>query len=122
MKTIPTWQTDLSGFLLYTALANELAMQPDHYNIPFGAYDNEPPEAPDGHVVRRIDDDWVIVEDHRSDTLYLVDTGVQYQIGTEVQMGVDLLSYDGGGPIPDWLTVEPPAVPELEADGETVAP
>lgn len=118
MKTIPIWQTDIGGFLLYPATANELAMQPDEYNIPFGAYEDEPPEAPSGYVARRIDDVWAIVEDHRSDTLYLVGTAEQYQIGTELAVGAEVLRYDGGGPIPAWLTSEPvlPEEAEVSAD------
>lgn len=120
MNTITVWQTNAAGFLLYAIGANELSMQSGEYNIPYGAYADAPPDARAGHVARRIEGAWAMVEDHRSDTLYVIDGhGTKYQIGSEIEIEGTMLSYDGGGPIPDWLTLDAPVV-EHEVEGEIV--
>lgn len=112
LKSKTVYQADLLGFFLYSTLAYELALAPDYYNIPFGAYEDEPLPAPVGMVNRRSEDllAWVHVEDHRDGAFWVVGTGQQYAIGSAVSIdGVDAL-YDGGGPVPDWLTDVAPVI------------
>lgn len=116
-KTV--WQADLLGFLLYPAVAHELALQPGAYNVPFGALEIEPLSAPPGMVNRANDDgtSWNLVEDHRRDQLYYLSMPVtaesppqyaQYVMNTPVEIDGETLLYDGGGPVPAWLTAQPP--------------
>jgi len=117
-NSIDVWQTDPVGFLLYATKAFELALQPGTYNVPYGALIKEPPQAPAGYVARAENGtDWVLVEDHRFDTLYYVKVAAtesepavieQYQMRAEVRADGELVSYDGGGPIPGWLTATAP--------------
>jgi len=116
-KTV--WQADLLGFLLYPAVAHELGLQPGAYNIPFGALEAEPLPAPPGMVNRANDDwtSWELVEDHRQDRLfYMVRAATEdepavfaeYIIGKQVVVDGQEQRYDGGGPIPAWLLIQPP--------------
>ncbi|WZB70777.1 hypothetical protein WJ968_37155 [Achromobacter xylosoxidans] len=36
------YQTDSDGLYLYESIANELAMTPGRFNVPFGAYEDAP--------------------------------------------------------------------------------
>lgn len=123
-KTV--WQSDLLGFLLYPVIAYELTLQPGSFNIPFGAVESEPWPAPAGMVNRANDDwaAWVLVEDHRRDALYYVKepaTGEKqavlelYRMGAVIEIDGQTESYDGGGPIPTWLTATPPEPTSQEA-------
>lgn len=112
MNHIPVYQTDPLGFFLYEDQAHELLHQPGDFNIPYGAVTVAPPAAPAGHVQRLVDGEWVVVEDHRKDVLYVVESGAPYQIGSTVEVDSASVTYDGGGPVPDWLTTVPPVVPE----------
>lgn len=117
-KSIDVWQTDPVGFLLYATKAFELALQPGSYNVPYGALTVAPPEAQAGYVARAVSDtEWMLVEDHRFDALYYVKTPATeteravvepYQMREVVEADGESVSYDGGGPIPDWLTATAP--------------
>jgi len=112
-KTV--YQTDVDGLYMYPTVANELDLAPGYYNIPYGAYEDEPPAAPDGMVARRVGDEWELVQDHRRTELWLA-TGALYTIGQETEVDGETVSYPGWGPLPDWLTdVEPTPAVEDEA-------
>jgi len=124
MKTKAVYQTDQRGFFLYESEAHELALAPGYFNIPNGAYELKPPATGAGMVARWLEDGWSLVEDHRSDILYYIKTPAteetpalieQYVIGTEATADGELVSYDGGGPIPAWLTDVAPAAPAVPA-------
>lgn len=89
-------------------------------------------EVPTGHVARwessvdRNDAEygepgsgrWVVIEDHRSGELYTTD-GARYEMGSDV----DGQTYDGLGPVPNWLTdtapepePAPPVYPQFSAN------
>ncbi|MBF8176930.1 phage tail protein [Herminiimonas contaminans] len=116
MKCIDVFQADYKGFLLFQTVANELALAPGVFNRPYLSYDERPHEAPPGMVNRRnlpINDAWVLVEDHRDDVLYYVVAPAteekpaviaQYHLDQLVEVDGVQVSYDGGGPIPYWLT------------------
>ncbi len=125
-KTV--WQADLLGFLLYPAIAHELALQPGSYNVPFGALEVEPLPAPAGMVNRANEDwtSWQLVEDHRRDQLYYLFSPAtdqapaqyaQYVMNTSVEIDGVAVLYDGGGPVPAWLLTELPAAGESFSDG-----
>jgi hypothetical protein len=115
MATINVYQTDDHGFYLYETVAYEFPLAPGTYNIPYGAYTDAPPEVAAGMVARRVDDEWVVVEDHRKDVLYVVASGQQYTIGSIVEVDGADQSYDGGGPVPTWLTDVAPVQDEQPA-------
>lgn len=118
MATKTVYQTDLvSRVYLYPVEANELPWVPGFYNIPYGAYEDAPPDTTEGQVARRVVDgsQWELVQDHRSDVLYLVATGGRYDVGTVVDIDGEQLTYLGCGDLPAWLTLEAPA--ETEAGG-----
>src|SRR5262245_34830224 len=111
MATKTVYQTDLiSRVYLFPVEANELPFVPGYFNIPFGAFEDQPPEAPAGEVARRTEDgsEWEVVEDHRTDTFYLVATGEQYQLGSDSEVDGELVSYLGCGEPPAWLTLKAP--------------
>ncbi|MBN4664220.1 phage tail protein [Pandoraea nosoerga] len=117
METKTVYQTDEHGFYLYPMVAYELSLSPGHYNVPYGAVEPAPPPAADGMVARWREDAWSVVEDHRREMLYVTGIGAQYQIGSIIKVEGENASYDGGGPIPSWLTTtaptsaEPPSAP-----------
>lgn len=106
-KTV--FQTDSDGLFLYESVANELPLTPDSFNVPFGAYEDAPPEAAAGKRQRRTDDAWLMVDDYRAMPLWVVDTGEPYSIGSEEQGAAGNVSYPGWGPLPAWLTSQQPA-------------
>lgn len=112
MKTKDVYQADQHGFFLYAAVANELTLSPDTFNIPYGALEKAPPEPGEGMVAKWDGAQWTVVEDHRSDKLYLVRDGSDYQIGGVVKIGDESVTYDGGGPVPSWLTLDTPVRPD----------
>ncbi|WFC70742.1 phage tail protein [Achromobacter denitrificans] len=118
MKQKTVYQTDNEGLFAYETLANELALAPGVYNIPYGAYEDAPPPAPAGMVQRRADGQaWSLVEDHRDARLWLVATGAPYSQREEVEIEGVVSQYPGWGPVPAWLTlVEPQPVENGEAD------
>ena len=117
MNSILVYQTDAAGCYLYEQAAHALALQPDAYNIPAGAYIDAPPPAPAGMIQRRTASGWETVEDHRKAALWL-DHGTPYTFGEDH----DGQTYDGLGPLPVWLcTAEPPAPPLSVADAKARA-
>jgi len=105
MSQITVYQTDEDGAFLHTAVAHELALSPGTYNIPFGAKLNPPPDdVPEGKVAVAVLEGWSTLEDHRKDTLYLVDTGEPYPLKTTLAINGIAVRYNGLGTIPDWLT------------------
>lgn len=94
------FQTDSDGLFQYETVANELALTPGTFNIPYGAYEDTPPQATAGKCARRLGNTWALVDDYRATPLWLVDTGLPYSVGTEYA-GIDgKVSYPGWGPIP----------------------
>ncbi len=111
MATKTVYQTDpTSGIYLFPMQANELALAPGIFNIPFGAYEDAPPEVDPGHVAQRdhTGSDWTVVEDHREEVFYLVDSGAQYLLGSVVDVDGQPLGYPGWGKVPAWLTPTAP--------------
>ena len=68
------YQTDSDGLYLYESIANELAMTPGRFNVPFGAYEDAPARK-SGKWPRRVGGAWVMVEDYRTTPLWVVETG-----------------------------------------------
>ncbi|MPT39777.1 MAG: phage tail protein [Achromobacter sp.] len=111
MATKTVYQTDpASGIYLFPTQANELALAPGIFNIPFGAYEDAPPEVEPGHVAQRdhTGSGWTVVEDHRGEVFYLVDGGAQYSLGSVVDVDGQPMSYPGWGKVPAWLTQDAP--------------
>lgn len=87
----------------------------------FGDVVITPPEATEGHIARwsssvdRHDPtfgegdtgSWEVIEDNRKVDLY-IEHGQKYEIGSDH----DGQSYDGLGPVPDWLSKTEPPAPE----------
>ncbi|WP_088155721.1 phage tail protein [Achromobacter xylosoxidans] len=114
-KTV--YQTDANDIYIYPTPANELTLAPSHFNVPFGAYEEVPPEAPPGMLVIRVAGAWALAEDHRRASLWLVSTGAPYVIGSEVALEGETFSYAGAGSIPQWLTATAPvALPTQTID------
>ena len=112
-KTV--FQTDLDGLYLYDTVANELAMEPGAFNIPFGAQEVPPPAAPAGQVARWAGSAWVLVEDHRATQFYRTDSGQPYAFGSTIEVEGVAVSYKGWGAVPTWLTDVQPQPPEEPA-------
>ncbi|VVE55305.1 hypothetical protein PIN31009_04955 [Pandoraea iniqua] len=112
------YQTDESGFFLYQTTAHELFLSPGEFNVPYGAVEAEPPAVNEGSVSRWDGEKWTIVEDNRRKLLYVVTTSAPYTIGEPVDLVNETVRYDGGGPIPAWLTLGPlsPKDPLRQAD------
>lgn len=115
-QQITVYQTDADGLYLHAVTANELAMQPGTYNVPFGARLTAPPEAPAGQVALAVGESWTLVEDHRAATLYRTSDGSEYAIGSTVLDRDQAVRYPGWGPIPDWLTSTRPEMDAPTAD------
>ena len=112
------FQTDGHGLFLYASVANELALSPGAFNIPYGAYEDAPPAPPTGKWPRRVGDAWTMVDDYRTTPLWVVDTGTPYSIGAEHDGPVGKVVYPGWGTLPAWLTAEAPPQPgEADPDG-----
>lgn len=105
------FQTDDNGLYLYSSVANELALTPGSFNIPFGAHEDAPPTPLAGKWPRRQGDAWSMVEDHRSTPLWLVESGAPYSLGAESEVAGNKVSYPGWGPVPTWLTMVTPSGP-----------
>ena len=120
-KTV--YQSDpISGIYLFTTQANELALAPGLFNIPFGAYEEAPPAVPEGEVAQwnPTSSAWMAVEDHRGETFYLVKDGTAYEMGSSVEVDGEPTSYPGWGKVPAWLTLIPgsPVASEAGTAGE----
>lgn len=77
---------------------NESPLERDVYLIPAGAYVDAPPSSKDGYAIVRQGDKWKYIEDNRAAELYS-QSGEKYEFTGE---------YNGLGPVPDWLSTEPP--------------
>jgi hypothetical protein len=108
VKTKAVFQTNLDGLFLYETIANELALQGGSFNVPYGAVESPPPQVAEGHVARWTGAAWESVEDHRAETLYVVDTSDLYTHGSLIDVGGEQVAYAGWGPVPDWLTTTAP--------------
>jgi len=118
MNQITVYQTDPDGAFLHPVIATELALSPGTYNIPFGAKLTPPPDdVPEGKVVVAVLEGWGTLEDHRKDTLYLVDTGEPYTLKTTLAINGIAVRYTGLGTIPDWLTDQAP-VPMVREESD----
>lgn len=115
-KTV--YQTNDDGLFLYESVANELALAPGSFNIPFGAYEDAPPQALAGKCARRIGNAWVQVDDHRTTPLWVVDTGAPYSAGSEHDGAGGKVSYPGWGMLPAWLTAVEPPQPAADVDSD----
>jgi len=105
------FQTDNNGLYLYPCMANELAITPGVFNIPFGAFEEAAPVPPAGKWPRRVGDAWVMVDDHRTTPLWVVDTGLPYRVGSDHDGADGKVSYLGWGTLPGWLTTVDPQQP-----------
>lgn len=105
------FQTDGHGLFLYKTAAHELPLSPGNFNIPYGAYEDAPPKPVAGKWPRREGNSWVMVEDHRTTPLWVVDSGAAYSVGAEVESTAGKLCYPGWGPLPKWLTTVEPSPP-----------
>lgn len=112
MKTIDVFQANQFGIFLFASIANELPLAPDTFNVPYGTYTDAPGEVPEGMLARRIDDEWVLQQDNRQKTFYVVESGAQYSMEAPVTVDGVAAFYDGGGDVPDWLTDIKPVTEE----------
>jgi hypothetical protein len=121
---ITVYQGDVYGFYLHSTVANEFALVPGTYNVPNGALLQPPPEEiPTGQCAFRAGDAWALVEDHRGQDLYRLDTAEKYTLGQTIAVDGAGVCYVGAGVIPDWLTTQqPPAPGSTWTDGAWVAP
>ncbi|KRC86388.1 phage tail protein [Achromobacter sp. Root83] len=103
------YQADFNGLYLCPVTANELALAPGVFNIPYGAYEEAPPAPIAGKCPRRVGNAWVMVADFRTTPLWMVETGAQYTLGELAYGGDGEASYPGWGDLPPWLTDVPPA-------------
>lgn len=111
------FQTGEGGLYMYKSIANELALTPDAFNIPYGAFEDAPPAPPAGKWPLRVGEAWIMVEDYRTTPLWVVETSAPYSIGAEHGGVGGNVSYPGWGELPAWLTaVEPPRPFETVSD------
>ncbi|AIU27205.1 hypothetical protein LV28_12330 [Pandoraea pnomenusa] len=108
MEKKTVYQTDEHGFFLYSATAHELYLSPGNFNVPYGAVEVQPPTVESGKVPMWDGATWSVVEDHRDKTLYVAESGREYQLGTAMEIDGESVTYLGGGPIPPWLTLDAP--------------
>lgn len=102
------YQTDQDGLYIYETVANELALSPGSFNIPYGAQEETPPPTESGSVARWNNEAWTVVEDHRNDALVVTATGAPYELNVEATVDGDAVSYPGWGPLPGWLSLVAP--------------
>lgn len=108
MKQKTVYQTTNEGLFAYESVAHELPLAPGYYNVPYGAYEDAPPDAPQGMVQRMTQAGWLLVEDHREARLWVTTTGEPYTINDAVEIEGESASYPGWGPLPSWLTMDEP--------------
>lgn len=105
---ITVYQTDSTGLFVHAAVAHELPLAPGTYNVPHGALIVPPPLLDVGQAALAVGESWIVVPDHRADTLYRVDTGEPYSVGTAVTVDGQVVRYPGFGQLPGWLTLIAP--------------
>lgn len=121
---ITVYQADPFGFYADKVIAYEFALARGTYNVPYGALLAAPPaDIPVGQCAFRAGADWTLVEDHRNDALYRIDTAEQYVLGQTVIIAGSAACFVGAGPVPAWLTaLVPPAPGSTWVNGAWVAP
>lgn len=70
----------LTGEYLSTAQADPDPLQPGQHLIPAHATTTAPPEIPDGSIARWTGAAWELVEDHRGEVVYCIDTAQKVTI------------------------------------------
>jgi hypothetical protein len=108
VKKKTVYQTDVDGLFMYETEANELALDPGRFNVPYGATETPPPPVAVGSVARWTGTAWEEVEDHRGETLYRVETGEPYEPRSLVEIDGEDVTYPGWGELPGWLTASAP--------------
>lgn len=116
MTQVTVYQTNVNGIYMHEVVANELALSPGTYNVPYGAKLNSPGEIPQGKAALAVGENWTFLDDHRQDTFYRVDTGEQYQFDTAIAVDSGVVRYVGVGEVPAWLTTTPPEPEEAPAE------
>lgn len=109
MTTLTVYQTDDAGAYLFPVQANEIALQPTEFNIPYGAVEEAPPPVPAGQVAQWSNGEWLTVVDNRNVTLYVASSGAPYTLGESIEVDNASVRYNGLGLIPSWLTTAAPA-------------
>jgi len=115
-KTV--YQANADGLFLYETVANELALTPGSFNVPYGAFEDAPQTPPAGKWPQRAGDAWVMVADYRTTPLWVVETGTQYSIGADHDGAGGKVSYPGWGTLPAWLTTVEPPRPAADVDSD----
>jgi len=116
MQSITVYQTGADGAYTHEAQAHELALEPGVFNVPYGALLTPPPPTAAGQVAVAISgDSWMVMADHRGDTLHRTDNDEAYALGAVINFDGQALRYSGLGDIPDWLSNVPP-IPITEGD------
>lgn len=115
MKQKTVYQTDSEGLYAYESFAHELPLAPGHYNVPYGAYEELPPDAPQGMVQRMTKAGWVLEEDYRDARVWIVTTGKPYTFRDAIEIEGQSASYPGWGPLPLWLTTDEPETEPTDA-------
>lgn len=118
MTTLTVYQTDGTGAYLYPLEANEIALQPGEFNIPFGAVETAPPVASSGQVPQWSNGAWTIVEDSRNLTFFVVATGDTYTLGSQIEVDSASVSFNGLGAVPAWLTTTAPTSSAEASDAD----
>jgi len=119
MSSITVYQTDADSAYIHEAQAQELALDPGVFNVPYGALLTPPPNTSEGQVAVAISgDNWVVMADHRGETLYRTDNDEEYALGTVINIDGKAARYSGLGEVPNWLTEVKP-IPIAEIDDAT---
>jgi len=120
MSSITVYQTDVDGAYAHETQAHEMALEPGVFNVPYGALLTPPPNTNEGQVAVAISgDNWMVVANHRGDTLYRTDNDEAYALGTVINIDGQAARYSGLGDIPDWLTdIAPDPVVEVEENNQ----
>jgi hypothetical protein len=113
MATLPYAVIDADRCFVAVLQASSFPDDPERFNVPFNAVLTLPAlPIPDGSAEQwtadpgvQEGDYWQQFQDNRRVELWLAD-GTQYQRGTETEFG----TYNGLGPIPDWLLTEQPEI------------
>ncbi|WP_233234482.1 phage tail protein [Bordetella sp. LUAb4] len=110
-KTV--YQTDKYGLYMHQTIANDLALDPGVYNLPYLAVESTPPNAAAGKVAQWGGSRWALIDDYRHTPLWINELGGHaYALGSTVNVGGSNVTYPGWGTLPSWLTTtQPPPKP-----------